>query len=230
LISHPEYTTLAEHLLTYQTDVLNLHAWSKTASVQDFFLRSRTLVREHGDKILLPNPVLVEGNLVAPLPDGRELAPVALVPDDGDDELRLYGLLQGRIGRSLVVGVPDVVAYDPDTRRWRIGDYKASKTVLTPDALREDAQLAIYLVMVHQAGLIPVGATVEVGHIYLSDHVQAVWIDVSDRVGVLPPRLVQQVEQTRTHIEAGAFMPVKGLLNGYADRCAGCAFAHVCDA
>ncbi len=84
--------------------------------------------------------------------------------------------------------------------------------------------------MVHQAGLIPVGAMVEVGHIYLSDHVQAVWVDVSDRVGVLPARLAQQVEQTRTHIEAGNFMPVKGLLNGYADRCAGCAFAHVCDA
>ena len=31
-------------------------------------------------------------------------------------------------------------------------------------------------------------------------------------------------------VEAGIFMPVKGLLNGYADRCEACLLAHVCDA
>ncbi len=229
LVSHPDYTTLAEHLLAYQTDVLGLYTWAQRATVQEFYLRSRTLVRAHGDTLLLPNPVLVEGNLVAPLPDGAELAPVAPATDDGDDEPRPYGLLQGIIGTTTVVGVPDVVAYDPDTRRWRVGDYKTSKTVLTPDALREDAQLAVYLVLLHQAGMIPAGAAVEIGHIYLSDHIEAVWVDVSDRVGVLPRRLVQQVEQTRALIEAGIFIPVKGLLTGYADRCAGCLVAHVCD-
>ena len=55
------------------------------------------------------------------------------------------------------------------------------------------------------------------------------WVDVSDCVGVLPRRLTTQVEQTRALIDAGMFMPVKGLLNGYADRCTGCYFAHVCD-
>ena len=43
-------------------------------------------------------------------------------------------------------------------------------------------------------------------------------------------RLLQQVEQTRTLIETEIFMPVKGLLNGYADRCAGCVFTQLCDA
>jgi hypothetical protein len=122
------------------------------------------------------------------------------------------------------------VAYDPDTRRWRIVDYKTSKTVLTPDVLREDAQLGVYLIMLHQAGIIPVGATVELGQIYLSDVVHAVWVDASDRVGTIPPRLAQQVEQTRAVIEAGIFIPVRGLLNGFADRCAGCFVAQVCDA
>ena len=65
LVSHPDYTTLAEHLLAYQTSVLGRLAWAQRATVQDFFLRSRTLVRAHGDALLLPNPVLVEGNLVA---------------------------------------------------------------------------------------------------------------------------------------------------------------------
>ena len=227
LLSHPDYTTLTEHLRTYQAEVLNLYAWSKTASVQEFYLRSRTLVREHGDALLLPHAVLVEGNLVAPLPDGIELTPVAPA---ADDEPLAYGLREGTIGATTVVGVPDVVAYDPEARRWTIGDYKTSRTVLTPDVLREDAQLAVYLVLLHQAGLIRPGARVEIGHLYLSDHIEAVWVDVSDRVGVLPRRLVQQVEQTRTQIEAGIFMPVKGLLTGYLDRCAGCCFAHVCDA
>ena len=77
--------------------------------------------------------------------------------------------------------------------------------------------------------MIPAGAAVEIGHLYLSDHIEAVWVDASDRVGTLPRRLVQQVEQTRALVEAGIFMPVKGLLNGYADRCAGCMVAHVCD-
>jgi hypothetical protein len=167
-------------------------------------------VREHGDELLLSNPVLVEGNLVAPLPDGAELVPVVPAADDGD-EPRPYGLLQGVIGTTTVVGVPDVVAYDPDT-------------------LREDAQLGVYLVLLHQAGIIPAGATVEIGHLYVSDHVEAVWVDASDLVGTLPLRLAAQVEQTRALVEAGIFMPVKGLLNGYADRCPGCCFAHVCDA
>ena len=230
LVSHPDYTTLAQHLLTYQTGVLGLYTWAQRATVQAFYLRSRTLVREHGDELLLPNPVLVEGNLVAALPDGGELAPVTPAGDDGDDEPRPYGLLQGIISSTTVVGVPDVVAYDPDARRWRVADYKTAKTVLTPDTLREDAQLGVYLVLLHQAGIIPTGATVEIGHLYVSDHVEAVWVDAGDLVGTLPRRLAAQVEQTRVLVEAGIFMPVKGLLNGYADRCAGCSFAHVCDA
>ncbi len=229
LVSHPSYRTLAEHLQQYQADVLSIYAWPKTASVQEYFLRSRTLVREHGDALLLPYAVMVEGNLIAPLPDVEALAPVALAVDDAD-EPQPYGLLQATIGATTVAGVPDVVAYEPDRRHWRIGNYKTAKTVLTPEALREDAQMGAYLMMAHQAGIIRAGASVAIGHIYVSDHVEAVWVDVTDRVGTAARRLVQQVEQTRALIEAEIFMPVKGLLNGYADRCTGCMFAHVCDA
>ena len=160
------------------------------------------------------------------MPNGRTLDPAATV--EGEDEPRPYGLLQGNIGATQVVGVPDVVAYDPKLCRWRVADYKTTRTVLTPDVLREDAQLNVYLVLLSQAGLIPAGAKVEIGHVYLSDGIQAVWVDVSDCLGTIPPRLAQQVEQTRAM--AGIFVPVRGLLNGYADRCAGCFFSHVCDA
>ncbi len=111
-----------------------------------------------------------------------------------------------------------------------MGDYKTSRTVLSPEALREDAQLNLYLVLLHQAGVIPAGTRVEIGQIYLSDSVHAVWVDVSERVGRVPRRLAQQVDETRAMVEAGVFMPVKGLLNGYADRCEECLLAHVCDA
>ncbi|HSH81817.1 MAG TPA: hypothetical protein VLA19_25100 [Herpetosiphonaceae bacterium] len=102
--------------------------------------------------------------------------------------------------------------------------------MLTPDAVREDAQLGVYLVLLYQAGIIPAGTSVEIGHVYLSDHIEAVWVDAGELVGTLPRRLAAQMEQTRALIDARIFMPVKGLLNGYADRCAGCVFAHSCDA
>ncbi len=112
---------------------------------------------------------------------------------------------------------------------WRVADYKTSRTVLSPEAVRDDAQLNVYLIMLHQAGIVPAGANVMIGQIYLSDHVESVWVDATDLVGTQPRRLVEQVEQTRALIEANIFIPVKGLLNGYADRCAGCMVAQHCD-
>ena len=227
LVANPDYTALATELASYQADVLSLYRWSRTASVQELYARSRTLVREHGDELRVPGVVLVEGQLHAPLPEGSTFMPAALAPDDEGDGG--YGLLQGTIGTTTVAGVPDVVAYLPERTCWRVGDYKTSRTVLSPEALREDAQLNLYLALLHQAGVIPAGARVEIGQISLSDSVHAMWVDVSGRLGRVPRRLTQQVEQTRTMIEGRLFMPVKGLLNGYADRCEECLLAHVCD-
>ena len=228
LEANPDYATLAEQLATYQATVLGLYTWAQRASVQDFYLRSRTLVREHGTALVLPNAVMVEGNLITSAPEDGDVTPNDYSPDD--EEPRSYGVLEAMIGTTRVTGVPDIVTHNPRTRRWRVGDYKTSKTMLTPDEIREDAQLQLYLVLLQQTGIIPVGATVDIGQIYLSDHVEAVWVDASDLLGAPSERLVSQVEQIRLQIEAGIFMPVKGLLNGYLDRCSGCAFAHVCDA
>jgi hypothetical protein len=200
-----------------------------TYTVQAYYLSSRTLVREHGDELMLPHPVMVEGRLIATLPGGRTREPVAIDAED-EDEPRPYSLLEGIIGMTRVVGVPDIVAYDPTLHRWRVADYKTSRTLLSPEALREDAQMHVYLVLLYQSGLIPDGADIAIGHLYLSDTVQAVWADVSDRFGTISRRLEQQVRQTRAMVEAGIFMPVRGLLNGYSDRCEGCFFSHICDA
>lgn len=229
LDSHPRYHELAEQLAQYQADVLSIYRWPKTASLGAYFLQSRTVVREHGDALLLPHAVMVEGAFRGVLPSGSEFVLDTSLADD-DEEPRSYRLLDATIGATTVIGVPDVVTYDPDTDIWRIGDYKTSRIVLTPEVIREDVQLNVYLIMLHQCGMIPDRANVMLGQIYLSDRVEAVWVDASDLVARVPHRLVQQVEHTRTLIEAGVFMPVKGLLNGYADRCAGCMFAEQCDA
>jgi hypothetical protein len=229
LVANPRYGELAEQLAQYQAEVLSIYAWSKTASVQTYFLQSRTLLREHGDEIVLPHAVMVEGDIVAALPTEPKVTLDVDVTDD-DDKPRSYRLLEATIGATTVVGVPDVVTYNAGADTWRIADYKTSRTVVSPEAVREDAQLNVYLILLHQAGIIPAGANVVIGHIYLSDHVEAVWVDASDLVGRQPRRLVEQIEQTRAMINAGIFVPVRGLLNGYADRCAGCMFAAVCDA
>lgn len=226
---HPRYRELEQDIVQYEADVLGLYVWSKTASVKAYYLQSRTLVREHGDDVLLPHAVLVEGDLVTALPSGHERMLDTGVTHD-DDEPRPYRLLEATIGSTIVVGVPDVVTYNSGTDTWRVADYKTSRTVLSPEAVREDAQLNVYLIMLHQAGIIPAGANVMLGQIYLSEHVEAVWVDASDLVGAQPRRLIEQIEQTRALIDADMFMPVKGLLNGYADRCAGCMFAAACDA
>lgn len=229
LDSHPQYHELAEQLAQYEADVLNIYQWSKTASLKAYYLQSRTLVREHGDDLLLPHAVMVEGFPMAAQPTDQDAVLHASDADD-DEEPRSYRLLEATIGTTTVIGVPDVVTYDPDTQLWRVADYKTSRTVLAPETIWDDAQLNLYLIMLYQAGIIPIGANVMIGQMYLSDHVEAVWVDTSDVVGTLPPRLVQQVEQTRILIEADIFVPVKGLLNGYADRCANCMFVAACDA
>ena len=112
---------------------------------------------------------------------------------------------------------------------WAWNPYKTSRTILSAEAVRDDAQLNVYLIMLYQAGIVPAGANVMIGQMYLSDHVESVWLYATDLVGTQPRRLVEQVEQTRALIEANIFIPVKGLLNGYADRCAGCMVAQYCD-
>jgi hypothetical protein len=226
LVDHPDYTVLATRLAVYQSDVLNGVCWTCSASLQDRYLRSRTLARTYGDELRVGGAVLIAGRMVAPLPTSSTFTSTARVSDEDGG----YALLRGTIGSATVVGIPDVVAYCRERDCWRIGDYKTNRSRLSPAVLRDDAQLNLYRVLLHQAGVIPRNARVEVGQIYLTERVESVWVDVSDRAGTVSLRLRQQVEQTGRLVEAGIFMPVKGLLNGPGNRCAACSFAHCCDA
>lgn len=226
LVDHPDYTMLATRLAVYQTDVLGMVRWMCSASLQDRYLRSRTLVRTYGDELRVGGAVLFEGRVVAPLPIGSTFTSRAFVSDEDGGSFRL----RGTIGSTIVTGVPDVVAYNRERGCWRIGDYKTNRSRLSPAVLRDDAQLNLYRFLLHQAGVIPRNARVEIGQIYLTERVEAVWVDVSDRAGAVSLRLKQQVEQTGRLVDAGVFMPVKGLMSGSGDRCAACSFAHCCDA
>ncbi len=167
--AHPAYATLTAAIAAYQERVLGHYRWSKTGSVADYYHRCRTLIKHHAHELLLGGAVLVEGALVDDLPEGSTVRAEALELGgfDEGDETRRYARLAGTLGRVRVVGVPDVVAYDAATNVWRVADYKTAKTQLTAQDLYDDAQLRLYLHLLVEAGIIPLGARVEIGHLYL---------------------------------------------------------------
>ncbi len=229
--AHPAYDALAARIAAYQETALQHYRWTTRGSVADYYWRSRQLVRAAAAALLLPGAVLVEGRLIGELPEGSTLHEhaLALAGTDGDDEEPDQIRLRGMLGRVEVVGVPDVVAYDAEVAVWRVADYKTSKTQLRADELRDDAQLQLYLHLLQQAGIIPAGAHVQVGHLYLSEALTAVWTEASDLLAP-PSRLHQQVELLARQIEREEYVPVRGVLNGWTDRCGDCLLAHACAA
>lgn len=230
--AHPVYETLEAQIAVYQTHVLQQYRWTKTGSVAEYYERSKRLVHADEGGLLLSGAVLVEGRLIADLPPGSVLREdaIELGGSDDDDEERRYARLRGMLGSVDVIGVPDVVTYDAEVDLWRIADYKTSKTQLRETDLRDDAQLQLYVHLARQAGIIPVGANVLVGHIYLSDVATPVWIDAPGLLETPHHRLVRQVELVARQIERSEFVPVRGILNGWNDRCGNCLLANACRA
>jgi len=81
-----------------------------------------------------------------------------------------------------------------------------------------------------QNGLIAPGQPVEVGHIILGERdVTQVWVDTAKHERLLA-RIEQQLAQVAALIEAGVFIPRKGIESGMLSPCALCDLAHLCDA
>ncbi len=228
--AHPLYEALGGEIAAYQGHVLQHYRWTKTGSVAEYYERSRRLVHADDPGLLLPGAVLVEGRLIADLPPGSALREdaVELGGRDDDDEERRYARLRGTLGTTEVIGVPDVVTYDAEVDVWRVADYKTSKTHLNEAELRDDAQLHLYLHLLEHAGIVPPDARVLIGHIYLNDEVTTVWVEASDLLGIVRPRLARQVDLVARQIERSEFVPVRGILNGWSDRCGDCLLAHAC--
>jgi len=213
----------------YQRIALGHLRWGRSQNLADYFRRALALARREAD-ILLNDVLLIEGQ---PLGIPSESAPpLATVADDDpeswDEEGKPdYAPLIGTIGGVPIAGVPDVVARRDAT--LLVGDYKTGRAI-TRAALVEDAQLVIYVELLRQNGLIAPGQPVEVGHIILGEHdVAQIWVDTASHERLLT-RIEQQLTQVAALIEAGLFIPRKGIESGPFSPCALCDLAHVCDA
>src|SRR5581483_3832400 len=187
--------------------------------------------------ILLPNPILIEGQVPGGVEDEADAAlatddlRTADAAEDAGDEERDggYTLLRGAIGGVAVVGVPDIVALHTDGATIRVGDYKTGRPIAR-DEVAQDAQLAIYTQLLRENGYIAPDQPVQAGHIYLTDSgpIQ-VWADAGHHAQVLR-RIEAQLAHTAALIEADLIISRKGIASGFMSPCAFCDVAHVCDA
>jgi RecB family exonuclease len=133
--------------------------------------------------------------------------------------------LTNTIGGIAIAGVPDVVARREGT--LLIGDYKTGSAT-SREALAEDAQLVIYVELLRQNSMIAPGQPAEVGHIVLGDRdVTKLWVDTANHARLLS-RIERQLTQVAALIDAGLFIPRKGIESGFLSPCALCDLAHVC--
>jgi hypothetical protein len=233
---HPEYDALLRDIGTYQDIALGHLKWGEKASLAGFYRRAVALL-DHEPDILLPNPILIEGQApgsvedepVVTAPTGDLLAEGA-AEDAGDEERDGgYTLLRGTIGGVAVVGVPDIVALHSDGATIRVRDYKPRRPIARDD-FSEDAQIEIYTQLLRENGYIAPDQPVQVGHIYLTDSgpVQ-IWADAGHHAQVLR-RIEAQIAHTAALIEAELIISRKGIASGLMSPCAFCDVAHVCDA
>lgn len=235
---HFEYDALLRDIGAYQDAALGHLKWGEKASLAAFYRRAVALL-DHEPDILLPNPILVEGQElggVELVDEAGTAAPTEALltgdaAEDAGDEERDggYALLRGTIGGVAVVGVPDIVALHTDGATIRVGDYKTGRPIAR-DEVAQDAQLAIYTQLLGENGYIAPDQPVQVGHIYLTDSgpVQ-VWADAGRHTQALR-RIEAQIAHTAALIQADLIIPRKGIASGFMSPCAFCDVAHVCDA
>jgi RecB family exonuclease len=203
---------LLDAILDYQHQDLADLRWNSRDTLANYYVRSQALLA-HEERIFLPGAFLVEGE---PLTDTDLL--------DHDS----YKLLQTELDGETLVGVPDVVAREPDGTIV-LADYKTGRALAT-DELNEDAQLAFYVLLLGTAGMLADDAPYRCGHIYLHGHdVRQVWADTTHHDQVVY-RLRLQVQLGRAIIRSGIFAPAKSLFGGFASRCATCDLREHCQA
>lgn len=223
---HPEFDRLEEAITTFARTALGHLRWSDRDSLADTFRATRHLRDADPTELLLPDAFLVEGQ---PLDMLRpELSPERSLLAEGEEGEERPHLLHGELWGVPVYGVPDVVASDGAV--VTILDYKTGRRHLSPQQLAEDAQLAIYAELLRQQGHVAAGQPVRVGHRYLGERgeICTIWARDDQHPRVLE-RLSRQVAAARAMIDAGLFIPVKGV-DPTMGPCALCDLAHHCRA
>jgi hypothetical protein len=212
---------LTNEIEIYKDEFLSLdYTWAKSTRLTNYYRWSAELATVRLERLLLPSPLLVEGESVC----HQECK---CFESDTQDR---YHLLSGHIGDYPVRGVPDVFAIDQDSVAW-VADYKTMKRPMTAASLSEDEQLALYVCLLRQNGYIVPGQKVYVGHIYLTDKIteddgiQPIWTVPSPHA---LPRLGRQLAYMDRHIKNNDFIPVRGIANGVQSPCASCGLARSC--
>jgi hypothetical protein len=222
---HPQHVELAALIEAYRDEHLTEeYTWAKSVRLTAYYRWSCTLVAMPLDQLLLPDPVLVEGQpLVSP--DGKMIRRFEDERDQQSHYTLLYAILPNGI---TVAGVPDVFAVDT-AGVARVADYKVMSSPMPPHVLAEDGQLTLYVELLRQAGYIAPGQKVLVGHLYLTerDGVQPVWVTPSPSA---LPRLALQLAHMDRHIKSRDFLPVRGIATGKSSPCLSCELAYACRA
>lgn len=210
--SQSDLPRLLDAILDYQHQDLADLRWNSRDTLADYFVRSHELLAQE-EQVFLNGAFLVEGEL---------LADTDLLDSDS------YKLLRTELDGETLVGVPDVVAREPDGTIV-LADYKTGRALAT-DELNDDAQLAFYVLLLRTAGILAEDAPYRVGHIYLhGTEVRHAWADTSQHERVIE-RLRLQVRLGRAIIGNGIFVPAKSLFGGFSSRCATCDLKDHCRA
>jgi hypothetical protein len=220
LREHPEYQELTTLLATYQSEELAQWDWKERFPLWVYFRWASTFARKVPlEQVQIPGTILVEG---IPL---DEPAPPLFSSTNGHKAYRVLHGVCGEQDEVHVVGVPDEFGIDQSGVAW-ICDNKVTTSMLSPEEVAEDAQLATYYVLLVQNHWIAEGQPTYVGHKYIrEDGVVPVWADTSRYNDLVLPQLHEQFSALKA---ANRFLRVRGVQPSAFSPCRTCGVAHAC--
>jgi hypothetical protein len=226
LKANPLYRELAVEIEAFQDWFLADYRW-EGKGLTEYYRWSKTLAGLRPEEVLLAEPLLVEGELLA-APHPPPPAATAFgeeVEGPGRGVRWLLGELEDV--PVPVVGVPDVIARDGDGLLF--ADYKFSRISARED-IEQDLQLLLYVTLAQQRGIALPGQKVTVGHIYPTEkgEVVKVWAGTG-LYPLLLPELRRLFADMAEDVAAGRFRRVRGIDHFSVAPCGMCDMAHLCD-
>jgi hypothetical protein len=229
LAAHARYAELAAAIAEFQRDFLNDWRW-EGRSLTKFYRWSQTLAHLRPEDVLLPDPVLVEGEWQGeppPLPVSPGQSSAFGEGEEGPPE-RVRWLRGGFDEVPVpVVGIPDVIARDGDGLLF--ADYKFSRIASAED-IEQDLQLLCYVELARQRGIVLPGQPVRVGHVYPTEKGEVVKVLAGDALhAVLLPELRRLFKDMARDVAEGRFHRVRGIDHFSVAPCGMCDMSHLCD-
>lgn len=222
--ANPRYAELAAVIDEFQAAFLDEWRW-EGKHLTKYYRWSQQLSRVRPEDLLLPDPVLVEGEELGE-PTGPAASGLSAQGTGGD---RMGRWLQGELeGVPVpVVGIPDVIA--------RLGhmfvfaDYKFSRIARRED-IEQDLQLLLYVELARQRGIILPDQPVVIGHIYPTEKGEVVKVLAGTELhALLLPELRRLFRDMARAVAEGRFHRVRGIDHFSVAPCGMCDLAHLCE-